>query len=182
MFRNILVAIDGSPDAEEALTQAIDLAGAERSRLTLLSATTGPPVIAYASIGAAEVVAKGIQDAEEEAKRVIEDARERVPGDVSVTTVTSVKPPRAAILRQIEDGQHDLLVMGSRGRGAVSAALLGSVSHFVLNHSPIPVLVVHADASSRDRAEQLDSVATEEEAKAAEASEAAQAGGGSAQG
>jgi nucleotide-binding universal stress UspA family protein len=160
MFRNILVAIDGSPDADEALAQAIDLAEAEHARLTLLSATTGPPVVAYASIGAAEVVVRGLEDAEREAKRALEQGRERVPDSVSVTTVMSIKPPRAAILRQIADGQHDLLVMGSRGRGAVSAALLGSVSHFVLNHSPIPVLVVHAGGSSRERSEQLDSVAT----------------------
>jgi nucleotide-binding universal stress UspA family protein len=168
MFRNILVAIDGSPDADEALAQAIDLAQAERSRLTLLSATTGPPVIAYASVGAAEVVAKSIQDAEREAKQVLATGLERVPDDVSVTSLMSVKPARAAILRQIEEGGHDLLVMGSRGRGIVSATLLGSVSHFVLNHSPIPVLIVHADSSSRERAEQLEAVADAEEARAVE--------------
>jgi nucleotide-binding universal stress UspA family protein len=47
------------------------------------------------------------------------------------------------LLKQIAEGQHDLVVMGSRGRGAVRSALLGSVSHHVLHHSDVPVLIVH---------------------------------------
>ena len=47
MFQNILVAIDGSPDAEQALTQAVDLAESERARLTIFSAVVMPPTAAY---------------------------------------------------------------------------------------------------------------------------------------
>ena len=43
MFHNILVAIDGSPDSDRALTQAIDLAEAEHARLTIFSAVVTPP-------------------------------------------------------------------------------------------------------------------------------------------
>jgi len=57
-----------------------------------------------------------------------------------------------ALIRQFKDGQHDLVVMGSRGRGAVRSALLGSASHYVLNHSPVPVLIVHAEQSPEARA------------------------------
>jgi hypothetical protein len=35
--------------------------------------------------------------------------------------------------------------MGTRGRGALSAAMLGSVSHYALNHSDVPVLIVRAE-------------------------------------
>jgi len=39
---------------------------------------------------------------------------------------------------------HVIVMMGSRGRGAVKSAVLGSVSHYVLNHAQVPVLVVRA--------------------------------------
>jgi hypothetical protein len=64
---------------------------------------------------------------------------------VSLSTVLSSEPVRHALIHQIKEGAHDVVVMGSRGRGAVRSVLLGSVSHYVLHHSPIPVLIVHAD-------------------------------------
>jgi Universal stress protein family len=92
-----------------------------------------------------DVVTRLTRDAEAEAERIIRKARDRVPGDVSVTTVISKAPARPALSLQLQDGEHDLVVMGSRGRGALRSVLLGSVSHYVLHHSPVPVLIVHAD-------------------------------------
>jgi nucleotide-binding universal stress UspA family protein len=144
MFRNILVAIDGSPDSDQALAQAIDLAESEHSRLTLFSAIVTPPASAY--IGAGGAVAAGLaRDAETETETILRAAAQQVPDRVSLSTVLSSQPVRYALIRQIEQGAHDLVVMGSRGRGAVRSVLLGSVSHYVLHHSPIPVLIVHAD-------------------------------------
>src|SRR5207245_4396230 len=93
MFHNILVALDGSPDAEQALTQAIDLADHERARLTLLSALLSPPAVAYAGISG--TVAAGMaKDAEAETEAILRRALERVPDDVSVTHVLSRQAAR----------------------------------------------------------------------------------------
>jgi nucleotide-binding universal stress UspA family protein len=144
MFRNILVAIDGSSDSDQALTQAIDLAESEHSRLTLFSAVVTPPSAAYVGVSG-EVVANLSRDAEAETETLIRTAAEMVPNQVSLSTVLSSEPVRHALIHQIKEGAHDLVVMGSRGRGAVRSVLLGSVSHYVLHHSPIPVLIVHAE-------------------------------------
>jgi nucleotide-binding universal stress UspA family protein len=86
-----------------------------------------------------------------------------VPDDLPVTKIITHEPIRTALMKEIEAGRHDLVVMGSRGRGAVASSLLGSVSHHALNHSPVPVLIVHA--------REPDEVAADERAPAATAQE-----------
>jgi nucleotide-binding universal stress UspA family protein len=144
MFHNILVAIDGSPDADEALKQAIDLAESEHARLTLFSSLVTLPAAAYIGTGGG-MAATIAADAEAETEAILRSAVEEIPDQVSVSSMLSSAPVRPALIRQIKDGAHDLVVMGSRGRGALGSVLLGSVSHYVLNHSPVPVLIVHSD-------------------------------------
>lgn len=145
MFLNILIPVDGSPDADEALAQAIDLADSEHSRLTLMTGVVGSPALIYFGAGAA--VDEAIESAKAEADHILRSARDRVPDHLPVTTVLTDQPIRSAVIQQIEQGHHDLVVMGSRGRGAIRSALLGSVSYYVLHHSPVPVLIVHAEPS-----------------------------------
>jgi nucleotide-binding universal stress UspA family protein len=144
MFHNILVAVDGSPEAERALTQAIDLAASEHTRLTLITGAPKAPATAY--VGPSSGAVAGIDaDALKSAEADLRRARDRVPADIPVTTILTDKPIRTALIEQIDRGRHDLIALGSRGRGAVRAALLGSVSHYMLNHSPIPVLIARRD-------------------------------------
>jgi nucleotide-binding universal stress UspA family protein len=148
MFRNILVSVDCSDHAQRALEEAIDIARAGNARITILTAINQPPAWCASSI-AVSAAAVTAAELEREAIQVMQRAVARVPNDIPVTTVVSRRPIRTALMRAVKSGDYDLLVMGSRGRRALAASLLGSVSHYALNHSPIPVLIVHADDAER---------------------------------
>jgi nucleotide-binding universal stress UspA family protein len=160
MFRNILVAVDGSAHADRALSEAIDIARGSNARLTIMTAVTEPHtgVTMALAAGAAAGLGPALM---REAERIVRAAADRVPADVSVTTILTEKPIRSAILERIREGNHDLVVMGSRGRGTVRSAVLGSVSHHVLHHSPVPVLIVHADPEPGAAQESLDTVVSD---------------------
>lgn len=147
MFRKILAAVDGSAHADAALAQAIDLARSEHAQLTVMTAVPPVPPTSFATPGA--VLPELREAVQADAEAILRAARDQVPDDLPVRTVLSEQPVRSALIREIVTGDHDLVVMGSRGCGAVRSALLGSVSHYVLHHSPVPVLVVHAERSQR---------------------------------
>jgi nucleotide-binding universal stress UspA family protein len=143
MFRNILVSVDGSAHAERALSEAIDISLANNARLTILTAIPKSPTWMCASL-AVPAPPPLDRELERESQEILRAAEQRVPESVPVTTLLTREPIRDALQKRIVAGNHDLLVIGSRGRGAFKASLLGSVSHHALNHSPIPVLVIHA--------------------------------------
>ncbi|HUO70538.1 MAG TPA: universal stress protein [Solirubrobacteraceae bacterium] len=159
MFRNILVAVDGSRHAERALAEAIDIAASGNGRLTILTSIPRPPSWANtpATVAACQPLATEL---ERESTDIIRNAIDHVPDSVPVTKILTHEPIRTALMSRIKSADHDLLVMGSRGRGAVSASLLGSVSHYALHHSPIPVLVVHVEGDDEEGgSEEQDDVA-----------------------
>jgi nucleotide-binding universal stress UspA family protein len=140
VFRSILVALDGSRHSDRALEEGIDLARSQGARLTLLSVGVQPQIYptAYAIVlSEAELTAA--------TAAVLEEAAAKVPDDVKFSTVTRIGRAADEILKRAGDAQHDLIVMGSRGHGAATSFLVGSVSHSVLNRSPSAVLIVHAD-------------------------------------
>ena len=146
MFHNILVAVDGSPHADRALAQAIDLAESEHTKLTLMTAVASIPTATYL-VAAGDAIGSLTEAARADAEAILRRGRDQVPDDLPVITLLTDQHVRTALIHQIKEGHHDLVVMGSRGRGAIRSSLLGSVSHYVLHHSHVPVLIVHAESS-----------------------------------
>jgi nucleotide-binding universal stress UspA family protein len=139
--RKPLLAYDGSAGAERALDVAIELASASHGRLTILSAVVQIPFLAYTG-AAPEAVAELRNSLLTDAERVVCRAVKRVPGGISVTRITSARPIEEALVRETSEGDHDLLVVGSRGRGRIRSLLFGSVGRAMVRRGPLPVLIV----------------------------------------
>jgi nucleotide-binding universal stress UspA family protein len=153
VFRSILVAVDGSPAAAEALEQAVDVARAHGARLTLLTVASpprwrpaGPLVPPYPTDA----------ELEEEARAIVERAEERVPDDVPHATVVRTGPAAREILERVACAGHDLVVLGSRGHGAAASLVLGSVSRAVAAHCPVPVLIARSHVHAERVGDELD--------------------------
>jgi nucleotide-binding universal stress UspA family protein len=137
-YHKILVALDGSPDAESALTHAISLARDQNARITLL--TVGPTVNRSAAVGTAPP--PDLIDVHQE---ILRDATDLIPHDIGVTTRLERGDAAATILRVARDEEDDLIVMGSHGHSRIHRALLGSISQRVLAQSEIPVLLMRGN-------------------------------------
>jgi nucleotide-binding universal stress UspA family protein len=140
VYRNILVAVDGSPDADAALAHAAELARDQRARLTLVTAVPQLPATALLASGAAPPRGEVLKHYAE----LLRVAAATLPEDVSVTTLLVEGQPARALVERAKSGAFDLIVMGSHGHGRLHTSLLGCVSQKVMQASPIPVLLIRA--------------------------------------
>ncbi|GAB04361.1 universal stress protein [Gordonia amarae] len=134
----IVVAVDGSDQAREALAWAV--AAAVREKRQLKAVTVVEALSDYSGMVLTQDL---IDDIYGYAKDILTEALERAaelaPGLEVTGEVLSGKP--ALLLREVSSRAH-LLVVGSRGRGGVKGLLLGSVSADVAAHANCPVVVV----------------------------------------
>jgi nucleotide-binding universal stress UspA family protein len=148
MFHRVLVAVDGSPHAQRALEEAADLARVSGASLTMIAVVPNSSVWVLGGMGwGAYVPEDVVRELDEQQTReyeaMLDGALESIADSVQPEKVLAHGRPVQGILDQVRAGDHDLVVMGSRGRGEVKGLLLGSVSHSVLQLSPAPVLIVH---------------------------------------
>jgi nucleotide-binding universal stress UspA family protein len=143
MFASILVGVDRSEHAQVALTQAIDIARAEKASLTVLAAYSTQMSWGPVAPLPQSVVDEYVESVRTEAQAIADQAKKAIPPEVKAQVLVVDGSPAEALLEQARTGGHDLIVVGSRGRGDAGSLLLGSVSHAVLHHSRVPVLIVH---------------------------------------
>ena len=139
MFSKILVAYDGSPTSRSALTQAYELAQAEDADVTVV--TVAPTVAPLAAI--APVSIDGLRaELDRWARTTLDEARAEAPDGLTVRAVERSGHVGDEIVAEIESGDYDLVVLGSRGHGRLATEILGSVNNHVHYHSNVPTLTV----------------------------------------
>jgi nucleotide-binding universal stress UspA family protein len=132
----ILVATDGSKDADAAVEWSMHLPLPEDSSVEVVSVMPSPTP--------SDAVGSPLwSDVRMESEHVVDDAVRRIAKRWTAVTGRALAgtEPREAILDAAAKGEADLIVLGARGLGAVGSVLLGSVSLGVSRHAPCPVLI-----------------------------------------
>ena len=137
----ILVPVDGSPAALEAVRQALRMVhGGLRASLVL--ANVQEPATLYEMLLAhdPEVIEKVSAEA---GLHLLEPARALVrEAGVEHEIEVAAGDPAHTLIDVLENFGCDMVVMGARGLGTLRSAMLGSVSHEVLHAAQVPVLIV----------------------------------------
>ena len=133
MGTDIVVGVDGSANSNEALRWALDEAEIRGARVRA--------VMTWSFMGEGESVL-GVGTTEVDAKAALDESlRDAAPERMDLidqVTVNDLAVP--GLLAEAATGA--MLVVGSRGRGAIKGMLLGSTSRKVIEKSPVPVVVV----------------------------------------
>jgi nucleotide-binding universal stress UspA family protein len=138
----ILLATDGSRDAELARTTAVDLANSTDSEVHVVTVAPGYPSYDIRNPAVVEQLRKQAEDILNEQVEKIEQSG----GKVAEKHLRIAERYRAQQIVQVaEEIGAGLIIMGSRGLGGVRRALIGSVSDSVVRHAHCPVMVVRPE-------------------------------------
>lgn len=142
-MNRILVATDGSPGAREAVLDGLDLALTTGSSVTFVYVRHDIPLLG--SPFYERKLSKQLRRARAALDEAMAEAeRQSVDADTDIAEGDVVEEIlEAAVFREA-----DIIVVGSRGLGRLTGAVMGSVSKALVELSPIPVLVVRADEAS----------------------------------
>lgn len=141
----ILLATDGSEDAELANETAVDLANSTNSELHLVTVVRNPYPASMAEASLSANYEQLVGSMQQEAQETLDDQVKKIEeagGKVEQTHIRVGESRDQEIVSLSEEKGIGLIVMGSRGLGGMRRALLGSVSDSVVRNAHCPVMVV----------------------------------------
>lgn len=142
-YKKIMVAVDGSPEAELAFKKSVNVAIRNNGELLLahiIDTRSFQTIYSFDGMlaeQATEMAEQTFADYKENAKKL---------GLSQVTSVIKYGSPKQIIAKEMPEDNHiDLIVIGATGLNAVERLFIGSVSEYVIRHASCDVLVVRTD-------------------------------------
>src|ERR687898_210393 len=156
----ILLATDGSDEAALAARTAADIAEKTHSELHVVYVGSSLEYVGMGPPQVADIPAPAQEQLSAEARQLLDAEVEQVKatGGTVAQAHLGVGAPDREIVELAEKLGAGLVVMGSRGRGGIRRALMGSVSDSVARHAHCPVLVVRTENSEREEEPDLDNM------------------------
>ncbi len=151
MFRKLLIPLDGSPTAEQAIVDAATIARTSHSAIDLMLAHEP---VTIAAMGDAPWSQECLVAETRYLDALARDVR--LQDGIHVTHAVLRGDPERTICERAEDVGADLIVMVTHGRTGFRRTLLGSVADGVVRHAGIPVLLLRPGEGKPDRREARD--------------------------
>ena len=159
MYRNILVAVDGSPSSELALCEALKFSDGG-AQLTVVTVVDNPLVVYdhnspyFSGFNFAAAHTEFIQEAEMILEDAVEDAERMAAVKVKTRLIdlglkASHREIASAIEQAAKDAHADLIVLGTHGRMGAKRFFMGSIAEQVVRQSHFPVLLVRDQNADR---------------------------------
>lgn len=155
MYKNLVVAVDGSATSLNALKHAADLAGAGNARLTLVHVANPAEYMALAPefLQHESYEAAAIAQGNEVLDFAENSAKEQGVADVVKHLLVANKGAREMAQELVDYAASqgaDLLVLGTHGRSGLMHLLMGSFAETVMRQSHLPLLVIRSTESEQE--------------------------------
>lgn len=139
-YQNIMVAVDGSHEAELAFEKGVNVALRNNSRLTIAHVIDTRALQSVSTFDA-EVY----EELQADAKKLVDEYAQKAKetGVTDVVTIVEMGNPKTLLATDIPDEQKvDLIMVGATGLNAFERLLVGSSSEYILRHAKVDLLVV----------------------------------------
>lgn len=144
MYNNVLIAVDGSREAEWAFNKAVEVAKRNNATLSVIN------IIDTRSFAALEQYDRAVSEKAKEFAEGLLDGYEEIAKNAGITEVNKIidyGSPKAILPRKaVEKTGADVIVCGSSGLNAVERFIIGSVSEAIVRNARVDVLVVRTEA------------------------------------
>ena len=142
MTKKILVLVDGSENSNRALDKAIELAQEANYELSLFHVVITEDRFEHFSDLPEPFLTEVKKALEATGQSVLDSAKAKVPSTVKAEAFNEIGNPADQALEFIEKTKPDIVIVGGRGHGTLKRHFLGSVSRYLGENAPCPVMVV----------------------------------------